>query len=100
MHTYIYIYIALTEAPASPRGTADAGRPAARDVNGYYVKVVIVEVVITAWAKISNQQAKNSYIDISPRELFGYNHPGYDHLYVALSEGELMGSQGKGFEHR
>ena len=51
---------------------------------GCCAQVVVAEVVIVRLGKICHEEAKHSY-KISPKERFGYNHPGYDHLYGVLN---------------
>ena len=62
---------------------------------GYYVKVVIVEVVIVKLGKhqitikclriaTASHTASHMLSYMSQTSGLGYNHPGYDHLNVAL----------------
>ena len=68
-----------------------------RRTSGYYVKVVIVEVVIVNLGKhqlpmkclrlaATSHTANHMFFKHASKKRLGYNHPGYDHLCVVLDE--------------
>ena len=84
IHNYTYVCFALREASWRSGRSRARGRGAPSLFFGCCVQVVVAEVVIVRLGKISHEEAKHSY-NISAKERCGYNHPGYDHLYVLLT---------------
>ena len=78
----------------------DNHNPAFPHEIGYYVKVVIVEVVIANLGKhqlpmkclglaATGHTANHMFFKHASKKCLGYNHPGYDHLCVVLRDGSV-----------